>query len=259
MNQEIIFKNENGIEYIQFKRLLDLGVKHAYTLKGENINFSSKSEYKQKSFEKICGAISLDITKLVEPKQTHTSNVMCIDLQNYNQNLENIDGVITSQKDIVLSTKNADCILFLLYDPIKKVIANVHSGWRGTFKKIIEKTVMKMIVNYECNPKDIICCICPSIRLCHFEVDEDVKDLCEDIFSFLDKTELFIKKGEMIEGKQKYFIDTVQINKMLLKELGVQKENIIDSEICSVCSSNKISSYRVEGKDGARSVAIISL
>ena len=54
-------------------------------------------------------------------------------------------------------------------------------------------------------------------------------------------------------------IDTVLINKILLTGLGIRKENIIDSDICSVCNSNKISSYRVEGKDFKLATAIISL
>ena len=74
--------------------------------------------------------------------------------------------------------------LIIFYDPVKKVIANVHSGWRGTFQKIAEKTVLKMIENYNCNPEDIECFIWPSIRKCHFEVETDVKELCEKTFAY---------------------------------------------------------------------------
>ena len=41
-NANIIYNSKNGIEYIQFKKLMELGIRHAYTLKGENINFRSK-------------------------------------------------------------------------------------------------------------------------------------------------------------------------------------------------------------------------
>lgn len=259
MNEQIIYKKENGIEYIQFKRLLELGIKHAYTLKGENIDFSTFSNKLKPSYEKLLKSLNLDMSNLVMPKQTHTDSVKCLEKVEKSDNLYGIDGLITDKKEIILSTKNADCILFLLYDPVKKVIANVHSGWRGTFKKIIEKTVVKMKINYGCDPKDIICCICPSIRRCHFEVDEDVKELCEDIFGFTKQLENFIQKGEIKEKKPKYYIDTVEINKFLLKDLGVKEENIIDSNICSVCNSDKISSSRVEGKDFTRATAVISL
>lgn len=259
MNKEIIYIKEKGIEFIQFKRLLDYGIKHAYTLKKEDIDFSSDSPKMEVSYEKLCKVLDLDTKNLVKPKQTHTSNVRCIDKIEKREDLEDIDGIITDKKNIILSTKNADCILFLLYDPVKNVIGNIHSGWRGTFKKIVEKAVLKMITNYNSDPKDIVCCICPSIRKCHFEVDEDVKELCEEIFSFTNKTKDFIFVGDIKQGKQKYYIDTIEINKILLKQLGLKDENIIDCEICSVCNSEKISSNRVEGKKFTRATAIISL
>ncbi len=259
MEEEIIYVKDNGIEYIQFKRLLQYGVKHAYTLKSEDIDFSTYSEKMNASYEKLFSSLKLDRKTLVTPKQTHTDIVKCIERVEKAEDLIGVDGLITDKKEITLSTKNADCILFLLYDPVKKVIANVHSGWRGTFKKIIEKTVTKMFVNYQCNPKDIICCICPSIRKCHFEVDKDVKELCEEIFSFTNQTETFIQIGEIKDNKQKYYIDTIQINKILLKELGIQEKNIIDCGICSVCEHEKISSCRAEGENFTRATAVISL
>ncbi len=258
-NDEIIYNNKNGIEYIQFKKLLDFGIKHAYTLKGEGINFRSNSEEEKSSYAKIYDAIGLDINTLVKPLQKHTSNVKCISKVMTKEELQDMDGLITNQKNIALTTTNADCILFFFYDPIKKVIANVHSGWKGTFQKIAEKAIVKMITYYNCNPKDINCFICPSIRKCHFEVDEDVKNLCEEVFSFTHRTNEFIEKGRVVEEKQKYMIDTVMINRILFKELGLKEENIVDCNICSICNSEKINSYRVEGKDFKLATAIISL
>jgi len=259
MNEEIIYKENEKIKYIQFKRLLKYGIKHAYTLKGENINFSSKSQYQTSSYKKICKALDIDEKTIIKPYQEHTSAVRCIDEKITREDLHNVDGTITNVPNITLASTNADCILFLFYDPIKKVIANVHSGWRGTFQKIAEKAVVKMINCYGSDPKDIICCICPSIRKCHFEVDEEVKILCEEIFGFTQKIEEFIELGEVKEGNQKYLIDTVKINKILLIELGIKEENIIDSDICSMCNQDKISSRRAEGKNFTLATAIITL
>lgn len=258
-SKEIIYNNKNGIEYIQFKKLLDLNIKHAYSLKGEKINFRSSCSEQKESYEKLFSAVGLDIKTFVKPFQNHTSTVKCINEVMSLDELKDVDGLITDKTNITLATTNADCILFLFYDPVKKVIANVHSGWRGTFQKIAEKAVVKMINNYKCDPKDILCCICPSIRKCHFEVEEDVKILCENIFSFTNRLNEFIEIGEVKQGKQKYNIDTVLINKILLEELGVKLENIIDCNICSVCNCDKISSYRIEGKNFKLATAIISL
>lgn len=258
-DENVIIKNENGIEFIQFKKLLEFGIKHAYTLKGDGINFRSTAKEQADSYKKIFTVIGLDVNTKVKPKQNHTSNVKCIERVMTLEELINTDGLITDKKNIALATTNADCILFFMYDPVKKVIANVHSGWKGTFQKIAEKTIVKMQTNYGCRPEDIFIFINPSIRKCHFEVEEDVKDLCEEIFSFTKKNEEFIAKGEIKDGIQKYYIDTIQINKILFKEIGIKEENIIDCEICSVCNKDKIHSYRAEGKDYKLATAIISL
>lgn len=256
-NENIIIKSFNGLNYLQFKVLNDLGIKHAYTLKSEGFDFGHNTKEEEYSYEILCNALNIEKTTLVKPFQTHTANAKCI--SSLDGDLNDVDGLITDKKDIAITSKNADCILFLFYDPIKKVIANIHSGWRGTFQKIAEKTVIKMISNYGSKPEDIICCVCPSIRECHFEVDDDVKDLCLDIFGFTGKKDEFIKLGELKEGKQKYLIDTVKINRIMLEELGLKKENIIDCNICSVCNKEFIHSVRVEGKNYKRATAIITL
>ena len=165
-----------------------------------------------------------------------------------------VDGLITDKKEIVLATTNADCILLLMFNPIKKVIANVHSGWRGTLQEISVKTVEKMVKDYGCNPKDIIVCICPSIRKCHFEVDKDVYEMFYNQFKKLECTEKFIEpKGE------KWHIDTVLINKIILKNAGILEENIEDCGICSVCNKDKVHSYRAEGPNYGLATALIML
>ena len=116
-----------------------------------------------------------------------------------------------------------------------------------------------MINYYGCKAEDILCFICPSIRKCHFEVETDVKELCEEIFKFTNRTEEFIEVGEIIDGEQKYNIDTVLINKILLTEIGIKEKNIIDCNICSVCNKDKVESVRVDGSNAGRATAIIML
>lgn len=255
-NEKIICKEYKGMEYIQFKKLLDMGIKHAYTLKGVNTNFRSDSKEEKECYSKIYEAIGLDVNTLVKPLQKHTSNVKCIDKVYPRGAFPNTDGLITDKPNIALTTTNADCILFMFYDPVKKVIANVHSGWKGTFQKIAEKAVVKMITNYKCNPENIYCFISPSIRKCHFEVDEDVKDIFYETFKYMKNIEKIIKVGEK-QGK--FYIDTVEINKNLMKEEGILEENIIDCGVCSLCNSEIIHSYRKDGKKAGRNTAILCL
>lgn len=274
-NENVIHIKKENIEYLQFKKLLEYKdiINHAYSL-GLDRNFRTarankekltKEEYTKalKDYEELCSSIGSDYKNVIKTNQEHTDEVKVVNRKIKNGepdiNLENYsktDGLITNRTNQILSTTNADCILLLFFDPVKKVIANTHSGWRGTLQRISIKTVEKMKKEFSCNPEDIICCIAPSIRKCHFEVEKDVKDMFETEFQDLEKLEEIIE--EKIPNK-KWNIDTVLINKMILKKEGLKEENIIDSGICSVCNSDIIHSFRVEKEGYGLNTALIEL
>ena len=144
----------------------------------------------------------------------------------------------------------------------------MHSGWKGTLQRIVVQAINKMIDEFESNPKDIICCICPSIRKCHFEVSQDVKEMFQKEFSDLERKNFIDEEGnkciinleDIIQKKQeKWNIDTVLINKIIMQNIGINPENIIDSGICSLCNSNLIHSYRNEKQGFGLETALIEL
>ena len=276
-NKNVVHINKNGVQYLQFKKLLEYKdiITHAYSV-GTDVNFRTarvnKQELPEQEFNKamqdyknLCNAINADYKNVVKTNQEHTDNIAIannkinkdfpdVNLEEYNKT----DGIITQKSNLVLSTTNADCILLLFFDPITKTIANVHSGWKGTLQRISVKTVEKMINQCNCKTENIICCICPSIRKCHFEVDKDVKDLFESEFRDLninENTDIMEKQKD----KEKWNIDTVLINKIILERAGLKKENIIDSGICSVCNKEQIHYFRVEKKGYGLNTALISL
>lgn len=257
--ENIVYQNKDGIEYIQFKKLLEYPeITHCYTMKSNNqLNFQIRDrDFFNQSCNKIYKCLELKNPLVVRPYQTHTDNVKVV---RKIEKLEDTDGIITNKKEIALITTSADCISLLLYDPVKKAIGSIHSGWKGTLKGIIVKAIEKMVTEYQSNPEDIICCICPSIRQCCFEVDEDVKDLFYNKYKELKNIDEIIKLGDKKEDKQKYYIDTVKINIELLKNIGLKEENIIDSNICTMCHSKEFHSYRADGKDFGVNGAIIAI
>lgn len=66
-DDEIIYVKKEGIEYIQFKKLLKYGIKHAYTLKNDGIDFSFTSNLNKSSYEKLCKALEIDPMLVVQP------------------------------------------------------------------------------------------------------------------------------------------------------------------------------------------------
>ena len=268
-NNVVLHIKDNDNEYIQFKRLekykdilahaYSVGIDKNYRTFKANREALEISDYERNlnNYKELCKAIKLNSDNLIKANQAHTDNILCVDKLEKNEKIDTIeksDGLITNKKEIVLATTNADCILLLFFDPIKKVIANVHSGWKGTLQRISEKTVDKMVKNYGCEPKDIIVCICPSIRKCHFEVKEDVKKLFFNEFNNLENTNDFI-----INKENKWFVDTVLINKLILKKAGILEENIEDCGICSVCNKEIIHSFRAEGDGYGLATAVIAL
>lgn len=273
-NENVVHIIKNGVQYLQFRKLLEYNylISHAYSL-GTNLDYRTakvnkeeipKEEYNKSinNYKNLCEEINIDYINIVKTNQEHTDNIKIvnnkininepdINLKEYNYT----DGLITNKPNLTLSTTNADCILLIFFDPITKTIANVHSGWRGTLQRISIKTVEKMKSEFNCEPENIICCICPSIRKCHFEVKKDVKEMFEEEFKEVNTNKYIYKQ----EDKEKWNIDTIFLNKIILKAQGLKESNIIDSGICSVCNSELIHSYRVEQQGYGLATALISL
>ena len=270
-NENIIHVKKDGIEYIQFKKLLEYSdiINHAYGI-GLDRNYRTSNTRDREKYNKsindykeLCTAIGSDYINCVKPCQEHTKNIKNV-IQKINKDKPDFeqeeykatDGLITNQKNIVLATTNADCILLMFFDPIKRVISNVHSGWKGTLQRISVEAVNKMKQEYGCNPQDIIGCICPSIRKCHFKVHADVQEpYCNEFKNLKEINNLIVQVPE--EGR--WAIDTVEINKIILKQSGLKAENIIDCGICSVCNSDLIHSFRVEKEGYGLGTAMIEI
>lgn len=264
-NENVIHIYDGQIEYLQFRRLLEYSdkVKHAYALKpldfGNNANMEERRNEVLNNYKKICKSLDLEEKNVYRPYQTHTSCVKKIDNEMpgiFTKDFQDVDGLITDKKEKILSLSFADCTPLYFYDPVKNVIGNIHSGWQGTYKEIAREAVRRLKEEYGCNPKDLICCIGPYIRKCSFEVDEDVKDMFFEKFRNTGKIDEIIIKSE---NNFKYYIDTGLINKVILKEEGLDEKNIIDSKACTVCNNNKLYSYRIEKEKSGRNSSLICL
>ena len=268
-NDVIVHRKKNGIEYLQFKRLLEYPeIVHCYTLRANDFDIAGNDTYEEKktivdkNYTKLVDVLQLSKETILRPYQTHTNTVKRIDekasgISIFPEELTNVDGLITNKTDIVFSLSFADCTPIYLYDPVKKVIGDIHSGWKGTLTRIGKVAVEKMIKEYECNPKDIICCIGPCIKKCHFEVSKDVADSFRKEFCKMKDIDEIITCTNKEE--QKYVIDTARINQNMMKEAGLLEENIIYSEICTVCNVDYIHSYILDKEKSGRNTDILWL
>ena len=104
-NENIIHKNKDGIEYIQFKKLLEYSeIEHCYIISKNDFNFRiyENDSILQQSYDKICATLDFNRDTIVKPHQTHTDKVEIVD--NASQTFNEVDGVLTDKKDIALCT-----------------------------------------------------------------------------------------------------------------------------------------------------------
>lgn len=151
------------------------------------------------------------------------------------------DGYVTSEKDVVVGVKTADCvpILFEAYDENMEIIAvsAVHAGWRGSVSGIARNAVLAL-VEMGAEPHRIRAAIGPSIGKCCFEVGEDVVDIVRQKFGS-EGADMFI-----VADNNKMYLDIKGINIEIISECGVPMKNIDVSNECTYCLSEKYYSHR---------------
>ncbi len=154
------------------------------------------------------------------------------------------DAIITDIKDVSLVIQVADCQAVMLYDLKNKVIANIHSGWRGSIKNIIGKTVDKMIFVFGCQPEHIMAGISPSLGPC-----------CSEFVNYTDEIPPVFWT---YKNQDKDYFNFWEMSLDQLMEKGLKKENIKNMEICTKCNTERFYSFRGEKKTG-RFASVISM
>ena len=145
------------------------------------------------------------------------------------------DAMISDIPGAAVLVKSADCQAIILFDPFKKVISNVHCGWRGNASNIIAGTVARMNSDFQCHPSHILAGIGPSLGPCCAE--------------FVTYREIFPETFVPFMVRKNFF-DLWQISRWQLMEAGLQKENIEVAGMCTRCRTDLFYSYRAEGITG---------
>ncbi|MGL4987003.1 MAG: polyphenol oxidase family protein [Treponemataceae bacterium] len=139
------------------------------------------------------------------------------------------DGIITNNNQLLPSVTVADCMPIYLFDTQKKVFGVVHSGWKGT--GIILEALHLAQKNYNCLMEDFLIIFGPHIRSCCYKIDEARKNffvtefLAESVFE------------KIIDNQAEYYLSLEQANYFILKQAGINEENISICTNCTCCSS----------------------
>lgn len=209
-----------------------------------NMSYSvgDKKDHVDENRAKFFKKLRLTSNKVAFQKQVHKDKISVVENDG---NCGESDALVTTTKNLGLAISTADCPAIFIYDKRKKIICGVHSGWRGTSKKILEKAVLKLTDQFNSNPADLYCYITPSISQVNYEVSEEVAE------QFNEK-DLRKKDG-------RYFLDLAGANYRMLIKCGVGKSQIQVSQLCTFEFSSVFHSYRRWGKESGRALAVIAM
>ena len=192
--------------------------------------------------EKFFGSLEINIKNLAIPKQIHSSNVRIINKPGL---YPETDALITNSKNLFLVISIADCYPVLIYDRKNQVVAAVHSGWRGTQKRILTHAINKMYDKFKSVPADLFVFIGPGISKEHFEVGEEVANQFDE------------KYCERRNGK--YFIDFRANLVDGLNTLKIPTHNIDIHPMCTYKEKDYLHSYRRDKDKSGRMFAVIGI
>ena len=115
--------------------------------------------------------------RVVQAHQVHGDRVAVVtSARTTREELEGYDALVTDVPGVAIGARTADCIPVLMYDPVRRVVAAVHSGWKGTVLKIAAKVLAVMASKYGTRAADILAVIGPGIGPDSFQVGPEVAD-----------------------------------------------------------------------------------
>lgn len=186
------------------------------------------------------------------------------------------DALMTDVRGLLLTVQAADCTPVLLFDPVRRAVAAIHAGWRGTLARIVERTVGSMQVRYGTRPADVLAAIGPSVGPESYTVGEEVRHEFDSQFAYA--PELFHEVYESDPIRDKYpllfltarapghspigpqlHLDLWEANRRQLLDAGLLAENIQVLGEDTAADTGRFFSYRAEQGFTGRMMAAIGL
>jgi len=278
----MIITHKNGVSFLEFKKLAKLpGIKHGIFTRNTgvstgpfrslNISFGVGDDDRNVRRNREIISKCLNEEDLVFADQVHGSRVMVFSKDNNNSitfdidfssaveppeilskqicvsnpdsEHKHVDALVTNIRKKILAIQVADCQSVIMYDPVQQVVANVHSGWRGSINNIIGFTIKVMKKSFGCFAGDIVAGIGASLGPCCAEFVNYGKEIPKKYWKYKDDGDHF---------------DFWSLSRDQLCQAGVLVDNVDLSRLCTKCDPDRFFSFRGEGTTG-RFASIIGL
>lgn len=261
--ERVRFVEKEGLRYYQFDLFKGQPLFHAVLTRRGGF---SKKPYESlntagtvgddpmavlKNHQKIYQVLGYEFYSRFDVWQVHSSTVICADApRGAGIPHDKADGILTNNPQVTLFMRFGDCVPILLVDPVSKAIGIIHAGWQGTYQRIAQKAIEKMVACYGSDPKSILAGIGPSICQDCYEVGPEVYQAF--LMGFGEKGNCYFNQHQ-----GSYHLDLCKANREMLMEVGVQRIEM--SGMCTACHLDEWYSHRGEQGQTGRFGVLMAL
>jgi YfiH family protein len=224
---------------------------------------------------KFAAAMGADKLPLVTMRQIHSDVIHLIATEC--SEAPNGDALITNVSGLLLGVQTADCVPILLADTKRHAVAAIHAGWRGTLARIVVKTLGRMQMEFGTQAKDVVAALGPAIGQSCYEVGADVAQAFATQFppaaewfegpfaQLADGVDplwlpwLTMMPPGHVPPPPRAQLDLRAANRWQLMDAGVPEKQIDVNNLCTACNTELLFSYRREGADTGRMIAVIGI
>lgn len=125
----------------------------------------------QPAHEAAVQALGFNWAQLHRAEQVHGADVAIVGKNDAAQTWPDVDGLITGDAGVLLGIYVADCGAVYISDPVRNVLALLHSGKKGTEGNITGRAIAMMREQFGSRPGDLVVALAPCIRPPAYETD----------------------------------------------------------------------------------------
>ena len=208
----------------------------------------------QQEWAAVAASLGVALPRLLLLKQVHGTRVVEARAENAGAwQRPEADVIVTSDPELAIGVRVADCAPVLLFDPVANVAAAAHAGWRGTAAGAAAAAVRALGDKFGSRPHDLIAAIGPCLGKCCGEVGPDVLDAFRRGGADAASMHAWFTAG----SGDRSFLDLERANRDQLVGVGLDPARVFASGLCTKTHHARLHSYRAAGSGAGRLLGAI--
>ncbi|NLB48753.1 MAG: polyphenol oxidase family protein [Erysipelotrichia bacterium] len=194
----------------------------------------------------LAASLNIPLSHFVFVYQSHSDKIIKVEQSDLGKGVKSFesgldcDGLYTYLNAVPLCIFHADCVPLFFIDETTNLVGIIHAGFEGTLKRVVYKSIKKIIEEEKIAIANLKFYIGPYRRVDHFIVNESVRQEVSDA-------------GYACALSDHKFDNGLAVKKDLY-ELGVKQSQITDSNLDTVTDHEFYCAYRTH-LDGLKNPA----